>query len=330
MMNARTDWVTFPLVLLTLCVVVGACGGDSKQEASGGPQVSTTLAVDETGENRPPEITAIRFEPPNALPGKLLRVLVGATDLDRDPVEFGYTWKINGRRTPSSESVLELPTILRKGDRIEVSVIASDGKANSEPAFQSALIGNRAPSLQEIQIHVRGDHDGSMGHWAADPSAEDPDGDEISFRYSWIVNGAEIDVATAELDRASRKRGDEIRLIVWATDGEAESAPLESAPFTIANSPPDIESRPPEMDPSGQFIYPLKASDRDGDRGLRYSLEQGPDGMTIDPFSGELRWQATISHVGEHIVEVAVDDRHGGVTNQTFYVHVAAGPAKQR
>jgi len=81
------------------------------------------------------------------------------------------------------------------------------------------------------------------------------------------------------------------------------------------------------MDASGRFSYAVKATDRDGDRGLRYSLEQGPEGMTIDAFSGELRWQATLRHAGEHIVEIAVDDRHGGVTSQTFYVRVATGPA---
>jgi hypothetical protein len=169
-----------------------------------------------------------------------------------------------------------------------------------------------------------------MSHWLADPSAQDPDGDDLSFRYSWIVNGTEIGVDTAELERAPRKRGDEIRLIVWATDEEAESAPLRSAPFSITNSPPDIDSRPPAMDPSGRFAYAVKASDLDGDRALRYSINQGPAGMSIDAFSGELLWQATAQDAGEHIVEIAVDDRHGGTTNQTFYVEVSAGPASKR
>ena len=51
--------------------------------------------------------------------------------------------------------------------------------------------------------------------------------------------------------------------------------------------------------------------------------------MTLDPFSGELRWMATATDAGEHLVEVAVDDRKGGVTRQSFYVavQVASGSA---
>jgi hypothetical protein len=318
-------------VLLILCSVVVACGDNARQEASGGPQVSPAQSNAEDGRtNRAPEITAIRFEPPRAIPGKPLTARVGSTDPDRDTVELGYTWKVNGRRAPSSSSVFEIPSNLSSGDRIEVSVVATDGTANSAASVQMIVIGNRRPSVQDIQIQIQRDETGKMSHWLADPSAQDPDGDDLSFRYSWIVNGTEIGEETAELERAPRKRGDEIRLIVWATDGEDESAPLKSAPFSITNSPPDIHSRPPALDPSGRFAYSVKASDRDGDRSLRYSVNQGPAGMTIDAFSGELLWQATAQNAGEHIVEIAVDDRHGGTTNQTFYVQVSAGPASKR
>ena len=333
MTNSKIARNRFRRILLTLTSIVIACGDDSQQQAesSSEPRASMTQSSPDLNvANRPPTITSIRFEPARAMPGKQLRVRVATTDLDRDPVKLGHTWKINGRPAASSNSILEIPSNLRKGDRIEVSVIASDGKANSGPAVQTILIGNSRPTIQEIQIHVRGDENGQMGQWIADPIAMDPDGDKLTFRYSWIVNGRRIDGQGGELARAPRKRGDEIELVVWAMDGESESAPLRSAPFRIGNSAPDINSRPPPMDPSGQFVYAVSASDRDGDRGLRYTLRQGPEGMKIDAFSGELRWHAELRHAGEHIVEIAVDDRHGGVTTQTFYVHVATGPASQQ
>ena len=319
------------VTMFASCGLVISCGDDSGQFASGGPQtIQSEASLDGKVENRPPEVRKVRFDPVHPVPGKLLRVHVGASDPDHDPIELGHTWKINGQRMPSSGPVITVPAHLRKGDRIEVSVVASDGRTHSEPSVQTILIGNRPPSMQEIKIHIQGNQNGELGHWVADPSAKDPDGDELVFRYSWLVNGRPIDEEGDRLARAPRKRGDEIQIIVWATDGQAESAPLESARFTIGNSPPDIHSRPPAMDPSGKFIYQVEASDRDGDRGLRYSLEQGPEGMTIDAFSGELRWQATHRHAGEHIVELAVDDRHGGETSQTFYVEVTTGPASPR
>jgi hypothetical protein len=319
------------MFLLASCGLALACGDDGMESASGGPQnAQAQPSPGDTVGNRAPEITAMRFEPAEASPGKLIQVHVGTIDADRDAVELGHTWTVNNRRTANSGSTFEVPSNLRKGDTIEVSVTASDGKANSVPSVQALVIGNRRPTVQEIRIHIQGNEDGQMGRWVADPTGQDPDGDEISFRYSWILNGKRMSNDTAELDRSSRRRGDELQLVVWAMDGESESAPLESAPFTIENSAPDIDSRPPPMDPSGLFAYSVKASDRDGDRRLRYSLPQGPDGMEIDAFTGELRWQATYRHAGEHMVEIAVDDRQGGVTTQTFYVEVSSGPASPR
>ena len=324
--------LALPLALLTFGSVIVACGDDDAQlQASWTPETTSAEATSNgASQNSVPEINSIRFEPADASPGRMLRAFVEASDSDHEPIELGYTWTINGRRTASSGAAFNVPADLQRGDRIEVSVIASDDHSNSVPTSHMVRIGNRAPSLQGIQIHVREDADGGMGHWVADPEAQDPDGDRITFRYAWFVNEEQLDADTEELDRATRKRGDEVRLVVWATDGNSESAPLKSAPFTISNSPPDINSRPPGVDPSGQFVYAVTASDRDGDRGLRYSLEQGPSGMTIDNFSGEVRWQATAQNAGEHMVKIAVDDRHGGVTKQTFYVQVATGPASRR
>lgn len=335
-MKTRTNWLGLgvPMALLVSCGLLVACSDDPQRDisSSGAPQL---LLVDPGGaegsENRAPEINSIRFEPAEAMPGRTLRARVIATDPDHDPVQLGYTWRVNGRRAMSSGSAFELPSSLRSGDRIEVSVIASDGQANSEPTLHMVRIENRQPSIREVHVHVRGNDGDKLGHWMADPIAEDPDGDQISFRYSWLVNGNEIDVETTELARAPRKRGDEIRVRVWATDGQSESAPFTSAPFTVQNSAPNIDSRPPAMDPSGRFNYAVQASDRDGDRRLRYSLNQGPSGMTIDALTGELRWLATVQNLGEHIVEIAVNDGHGGVTTQTFYVAVGTtGPASAR
>ena len=186
----RASRLTLPLILLSLSAMVVACGEDGPVKASGGPQTPSATVITTAGleENRAPEITAIRFEPTGAKPGKLVNARVSVGDPDRDPIELGYTWTINGRRTASSGAAFNVPADLQRGDRIEVSVIASDDHSNSVPTSHMVRIGNRAPSLQGIQIHVREDADGGMGHWVADPQAQDPDGDRITFRYAWFVN----------------------------------------------------------------------------------------------------------------------------------------------
>ena len=217
---------------------------------------------------------------------------------------------------------LVVPSDLVRGDRLEVEVVATDDARVSEPEVASVVVGNRAPRIEQLTIRIVEGEEGSLGHWVADPEATDPDEDDIEFRYEWRVDGGDVVSGSDRLSRDDWKRGARIELVAWASDGEKEGLPLASAPFEIGNSPPDIVSRPPGIDASGRFVYQVEARDRDGDRGLRYSLVDGPTAMSIDPFSGELTWKATLADAGEHFVEIEVDDRRGGATRQRFFVNV--------
>ncbi|MCB9723523.1 MAG: hypothetical protein H6748_05695 [Spirochaetaceae bacterium] len=307
---------------IAACVL--ACGGEEAETPRAGawqaPAASTASRPE--GRNQTPEVLSVRFSPEEAMAGRPLRAVVEAEDGDGDPVELGFTWTIAGSRIPSDGAEISVPPGLRRGDRIRVSVLASDGRSTADAFEASVPVANRPPRMASLEVHVVQEDEDDPGRWVADPVGEDPDGDDLDFRFEWTVGDRVLEDAEEWLSRAGRKRGEQIQLRVWASDGVDESPPLVSAPFEIGNSPPDIVSRPPRMDSSGRFVYAVEARDRDGDRGLRYSLVQGPQGMTIDPFSGELRWTATVEDAGEHQVTIAVDDRNGGVTRQTFYVDV--------
>ena len=311
-----------------------ACGGDDQaaegSAATWDASASLDRSTQDTAEgNRAPRVASIEFSSDEIRPGGVLRATVRAQDPDRDALEYGYTWLANGVRLKGEGREIQVPASLGRGDRIELRVIASDGQANSEEFSSFVTVGNQPPRITNLQIHVVSEDDSDLGVWMADPEAEDPDGDDLSFRYEWWLNAARVVGSEKSLARDGWTKGDEVHLIVWASDDDEEGEPFESAPFAIGNSAPDIVSRPPAMDSSGRFVYRVEARDRDGDRGLRYSLVQGPKGMTIDPFGGEVRWTASYQDAGEHIVEIAVDDRQGGITHQTFYLSVVAGLAKR-
>lgn len=277
-------------------------------------------SASDSARNQPPTITSVRLDPSQPQPGRPVRAMVVAKDPEGDRIELGYAWELNGRPVEARGSEVVFNELARQ-DVVKVSVIATDGRGKSAPTVATGRVGNRPPRIVDLEIHTRGKQDGEGGEWVVDPLAEDPDGDLIEFDYTWRIGSRVVGEGQA-LSRSGWTRGDEIVVTVVARDRDDASEAVESAPIVIGNSAPEITSRPPGLDRSGSFSYQVKASDPDGDRGLRYSLGEAPDGMEVDPFGGLVTWKASLEHEGEHKVEVIVDDRNGATTKQVFFLAV--------
>jgi hypothetical protein len=312
--------------VLGLVVLATACGGDDASVAgSGGSLAAPTgsAAAGDTvtdGSNLPPTIASVRLDPAEPQPGRPVRAMVVARDREGDPIELGYSWQLNGMRVEGKGPEIVFSELSR-GDEVKVSVVATDGRGRSEPTIATGRVGNRPPRILDLTIHTRGKQDGEGGEWVVDPIAEDPDGDLVEFDYTWRI-GSRIVGREQALDRSGWTRGDEIVVSVVARDRDDASEVVDSAPIVIGNSAPEIVSKPPGLDRSGTFSYQVKASDPDGDRGLRYSLGEAPDGMEVDAFGGLVTWHASLENEGEHKVEVIVDDRKGATTKQVFFLTV--------
>jgi Bacterial Ig domain len=198
----------------------------------------------------------------------------------------------------------------------------------SAPTHAQAHVGNRPPSLEGVSLDPT-DAVKVGQPVVAVPTARDPDGDAIHFRYEWRVNGQPAHEDHERFSTAGLHRGDRIQARVVASDGEAESPPFDSPAVSVANSPPQITSNPQQVQiQDGTYHYAVEARDPDGDSNLRYKLVKGPQGARIDPVMGEFTWQPTREQVGTHAVEVSVDDGHGGETHQTFELTVREALAK--
>jgi hypothetical protein len=90
----------------------------------------------------------------------------------------------------------------------------------------------------------------------------------------------------------------------------------------VDNSPPEIVSTPGNSGTGAAYLYRVEARDPDGDRRLRFRLEEAPEGMVIDPITGSLSWTPPADAVGRHPVEVVVDDLQGGTDSQRFTVDI--------
>ena len=69
------------------------------------------------------------------------------------------------------------------------------------------------------------------------------------------------------------------------------------------------------------YVYDSDATDPDGDT-LTYSLTAAPNGMSVDPKLGLIRWGPTAEQIGTHNVSVQVTDGRGGLATQSYVVCV--------
>ncbi len=304
--------------ITALAAALIACGGGEESQTTGlkmgqapTPAEATTSS---SGVNSPPEISDLVLRPENPRPGERLTAVVEAFDPDGDALRLHYEWTVDGAAIENRSSEFMLKDV-SKGSYVEVSVTARDQEDASESMEVGAMIGNRPPVLKGVVFEPLGEVSVANDVTAA-PRSYDPDGDEVEYLYSWRVNGSEASTE-ALLSAEDFTRGDKIVLEVIADDGEDESKPLVSAPITVINAKPRIVSSPTGFG-GEQFSYTLEVEDPDRDRGFRFHLVQGPDGMSVDSLNGIVSWVPRNGQEGNHMVEVAVEDQKGGEDRQRF------------
>lgn len=318
---------------VAVCAAPLACGSGESSEtaAAGAPTASGTPSqaaaqrpLGDSGRvgNAAPVITRLAFEPPEPMSGEPIRVKVDVNDPDGDRVRLAYTWRLGGKTSTGGGDRIVLKGF-RKGERVEVMVVATDGEAESAPQRLETRIRNRPPSLIDVRL------DPSQGVVAgaeieAIPNADDLDGDSLRFEYEWRVNGSGRPTDGPVFATKGLKRGDQITVSVRASDGTATTDSFEGGPVKIGNTSPEITSSPTSPGPDGVFRYLVTATDPDRDRGLVFSLDQAPEGMTIDRTGGEVYWEPSADQSGVFPVAIVVNDRKGGSARQTFELTLAA------
>jgi hypothetical protein len=277
------------------------------------------------GENAAPVVEWVALNPRHPQPGIPVEANVEVRDPDGDPYRLTFEWEVNGELVASGPHPRFTPQGVRKDDRIEVRVVATDGRLESEPVSERTRIGNRPQLLQGVLLDPQGTvRPGD--ELLASPEAVDPDEDVLRFDYTWLVNGREIEQTGRTFSTRSLKRGDKVRVRVVASDGSDTSRTAESREVAIGNSPPLIGEIPKLQKDDGLFRYAFEAEDPDGDRNLRFRLGKAPEGMRIDPILGIATWRPKASQAGVHEVEVVVQDPHGDGSALRFEVTVTTTP----
>jgi hypothetical protein len=229
-----------------------------------------------------------------------------------------FRWYVEGSIVDGvTVNVLE-PQYFRKGERVEAEVVPTDGTNLGVPYRTAAVtIRNAPPVVASASLRPVPAFAGDTIRVAA--AASDNDNDSVSFEYQWMVNNRTVANEGDSLNTSGLKKGDGISVMVTPYDGEDRGAPGQSTVVFLSNRPPEITSEPPSSLQQGEFVYQATAKDADGDP-VTFGLVNAPEGMTIDPRSGMIRWSPSrdISGRVEMQVRISVDDGDSGVSYQEF------------
>jgi Big-like domain-containing protein len=152
----------------------------------------TVVAHDEAGEsqpmtastrvgNLPPTIVQVVMRPLGQVTaGSDVTASPMATDPDGNDIEYRYTWRVNGNQVGDGGPTLPASNF-KRGDKIELTVVASDGTDDSEPLVSPPIeVANAAPHVVSQPGPI-----GADGVFRYKIQTEDPDGDKL-FRYKLV------------------------------------------------------------------------------------------------------------------------------------------------
>lgn len=229
------------------------------------------------------------------------RSIITLRTRDNDLNGSDIHWYINEMEEDPSRGLRFASHALKKGDIVKAVI----KQGRKEYQSNEILIMNSAPSIHKARLLPA--LPVASSKLTVEAAADDIDGDYITFQYNWTRNGkfaGEESYLEEEF-----KRGDEITVTVTPLDSE-ESGKSVTLRSGIVNSLPEVSEGRHEFNDT-LYRYQIPASDPDGDV-LSYLLEEGPEGMNVDPSSGMITWDAGPADAGIYQFKVSVSDSHGG------------------
>ena len=131
--------------------------------------------------NSPPAITSVSIAPELPRKNSTLEARVEASDPDGDTIAFSYQWVKNGDELIGETSETLMDTTLKKGDKIVLRVSPYDMEGTGEEVtsqeiviLNSAPVITSSPKAQKMKSSL----------YRYQLTAEDPDGDPITFSLS--------------------------------------------------------------------------------------------------------------------------------------------------
>ena len=282
------------------------------------PQQAGGNASADSAANHPPVIHTLTLVPDPIVSQGVVTAVVETKDADHDEVHVRYQWIVNERPVPGASAATFSASQLKRGDRLAVEVIPLDGKSEGPPLRITRMVGNAPPVVQSIRLEPLDAKAGDRIRAVVDGG--DADGDAVQYSYRWVRNNQVVlEGEHDSLETTGFSRDDSVVVLVTPRDATTQGKMVSSQALVLANRAPKFIPTTPAAPTQNLFSYAVAAIDPENDP-VTYSLEVGPQGMTIDGQTGQIRWVIPPALSGTHHVKVVVKDTHDGWASQEFDV----------
>ncbi len=207
-----------------------------------GTDTGTPVSASVTVLNTPPVLASVGLTPTTAREGDTLTCAPGPTSDADGTTSFSYdtTWTVNGTTLPVTASTLT-GTDFDADDVVACSVTPNDGTVDGAAVSSgSVTIQDTAPTLASVSVAPGVARERDILTCVSGATG-DADGDAVSLRYTWTVDGLTVPGASgATLTGASFERGEDVSCTATPFDGTLVGATRTASAITIANTTPTL------------------------------------------------------------------------------------------
>ena len=225
--------------------------------------------------NSPPVVNSVSISPDPAFTDDTLSCSATVSDADDDEVALSYAWFVEGAAA-GNEPILP-PDAFSRDQTVSCEVTPFDGSEAGEPAQATIIISNSPPVISNVFISPNPAFTNNTLSCIA--SASDPDGEPLTFSYSWTVDGTPAGGNQSTLPSSAFLRDQTVRCEVTPFDAIEAGEPAQ-ATIIIANSPPVVTNVTISPNPAftnDTLSCSASAADADGDT-ISFSYSWTVDG----------------------------------------------------
>ncbi len=253
-------------------------------EASDGLATSPLARASVRIANTAPTLASVTVSPDPAHRDDILTCTTGTTtDADGDTVTLSYAWTVDGIAAGTG-ATLTGPFLV--GALVACTATPTDGKDTGASVSDSVTVTNTLPVVSSVSLTPSTVYTNDT--LTANAVSSDADGDTVSLRYRWFMNGVELAGATASTlsgaAAGSFDRDDVVTVEVTPDDGAALGASVVSAGVTVRNTAPTtptiaITPASPAAGDALTCSVVTPSTDVDGDT-VSYSFAWDQDGTS--------------------------------------------------
>jgi hypothetical protein len=310
--------------LLALAVVltftIAGCGEDEKPQTSTRPQtashkksVSSKNKEKQPGGNISVESYGgikVMITPENPVAADCLTATVKGKLADKT-----FIWEVNGANVQQNED--NRYCLEGAGRDDVVSVTVGDAVAGGTA---SVTLGNSLPRVLDTKLEFVAE--GEAYVIEITPQTEDADADYVTLSYQWLINGQGNEEHTeSRLPSGAYQTGDNIQVKITPEDSYGKGQTYTSRNVNMLSAVPVITSQPPKSFEALEYTYQVEATDVDSSE-LTFTLEDEPEGMTIDAETGMINWPLAEVGAGEYQIKIIVTDPDGSTGGQEFTLNL--------